>query len=178
MLAGTHAHTSIGMSTIKKRRQALPVSCHPGDYVPFYFCPRSIMLYLMYRGNHPDLTYHNGQESIVHLEADLHAVVAWADAHKRRWAFRLSNAGKNYADFRYGLDRLDEIDWKAVEATDFRDPAIKDGKQAEFLLHGSFPWHLVARIGVISPVIQNRVLTALGNAKHRPDISIERQWYC
>jgi ssDNA thymidine ADP-ribosyltransferase, DarT len=33
------------MSTIKQRRLALPVTCHAndhvGDYVPFYFCPRS-----------------------------------------------------------------------------------------------------------------------------------------
>src|SRR5437870_1747881 len=48
----------IGMSTIKHRRlNELRVKCHPedyvGEYVPFFFCPRSIMLYLIYRANHP-----------------------------------------------------------------------------------------------------------------------------
>jgi hypothetical protein len=43
--------TVIGFDTIKKRRlEELPVSCHPGTfvghYVPFYFCPRSPMLYV------------------------------------------------------------------------------------------------------------------------------------
>jgi hypothetical protein len=55
----------IGMSTIKRRRLALPVACHPGDhvgdYVPFYFCPRSIMLFVVHRANHRDLAYRGGQ---------------------------------------------------------------------------------------------------------------------
>jgi hypothetical protein len=42
---------AVGMSKIKQRRLALPVTCHAGDfigeYVPFYFCPRSVMLYLL-----------------------------------------------------------------------------------------------------------------------------------
>ena len=58
------AGTTIGMGTIKQRRLTLPVDCHPGDcvgdHVPFYFCSRSIMLYLLYRANHPELTYHGG----------------------------------------------------------------------------------------------------------------------
>ena len=72
--------TVVGMSEIKRRRlEELEVECHPGtkvgEYVPFYFCPRSIMLFLLYRGNHPDLTYRGGQSPIVHLEADLRAGV-------------------------------------------------------------------------------------------------------
>jgi hypothetical protein len=43
--------------------------------VPFYFCPRSLMLFVIYRQNHPDLAYRDGQEPIVHQEADLHEVV-------------------------------------------------------------------------------------------------------
>jgi hypothetical protein len=65
---------SIGMSNIKQRRLSLP-TCHPGvnvgDCVPFYFCPRSIMLYVIHCANHPDLTYRGGQGPIVHLEIDL-----------------------------------------------------------------------------------------------------------
>ena len=58
--------TTIGMSSIKQRRLAeLALSSYPelkvGDCVPFYFCPRSVMLYLIYQGNHPDLTYRGGR---------------------------------------------------------------------------------------------------------------------
>ena len=76
---------SIGMGSIKQRRLSLPVTCHPGDYVgdyvPFYFGPRSIMLYVIRCANHPELAYRGGQEPIVHLEADLPAVVQWAGAN-------------------------------------------------------------------------------------------------
>ena len=68
------APTRIGMSEVVARRKNLPVPCHPntcvGDYVPFYFCPRSVMLYVIWRGNHPSLTYAAGQVPIVHLEAE------------------------------------------------------------------------------------------------------------
>ena len=73
---------------------------HVGDYVPFYFCSRSVMLYLLHMGNHPGLTYKEGQGSMIHLEADMTAVVAWANQNKRRWAFSLSNAGARYTKFR------------------------------------------------------------------------------
>jgi hypothetical protein len=69
------------------------------------------MLYLIYEGNHPELAYRGGQEPIVHFEADLHTVVAWADAQPRRWAFTLSNAGARYFEDRSDLGQLGEIDW-------------------------------------------------------------------
>lgn len=172
---------SIGMSTIKERRLRLPVKCHPGDcvgdYVPFYFCPRSVMLFVIYCDNHPELTYHSGQEPIVHLEADLHEVLDWAESEGRRWAFSLSNAGAYYTEFRNQRDQLDEIDWAAVVATDFRDPYVKDGKQAEFLMHEFFPWHLVRRIGVYSEPIYGRVLRTLAVSPHRPAVEIIPAWY-
>jgi hypothetical protein len=61
MIAGGAPHAGIGMSPIKQRRLGLPVTGHAndhvGDYVPFYFCPRSIMLFVIHCANHPDLTY-------------------------------------------------------------------------------------------------------------------------
>ncbi|WP_337175414.1 DUF4433 domain-containing protein [Paludisphaera sp.] len=72
----------IGMAKIKKRRlEQQVVHCHPGtkvgQYVPFYFCPRSVMLYLLHCGNHPEITYREGQRPILHLEADFHKFVNW-----------------------------------------------------------------------------------------------------
>jgi hypothetical protein len=89
--------TTIGMSGIKQRRLTLPIPSYPGlhvgECVPFYFCPRSIMLFLIYCANHDELSYRGGQTPIVHLEVDLNRAVQWADANRRRWSFTLSNAG-------------------------------------------------------------------------------------
>jgi len=171
----------IGMNTIKARRLTLPVSCRQGtrvgQYVPFYFCSRSIMLYVIHCANHPELAYRGGQGPIVHLEADLLKAVKWADDNAKAWAFSLSNAGANYAQFRDQLDQLDEIDWAAVAAADFRPPDVKEGKQAEFLVHGSFPWGLVERIGVMSSAIGQLAAQATTGAQHRPTIEIKRDWY-
>ena len=70
----------VGMSQIQRRRvEEIEVTCHPGtkvgQYAPFYFCPRSIMLYILHMGNHPDLDDQEGQGSMVHLQADLNATV-------------------------------------------------------------------------------------------------------
>lgn len=172
----------VGMTAIKRRRlEELDVSCHPGtkvgEYVPFYFCPRSIMLYIFHRRNHPELKYRDGQAPIVHLQADLHDVVEAADRLGTRWAFSTANAGTRYSAFFASLRRLDKVDWAAVKSTDFRESQVKDGKQAEFLVHGSFPWSLVEKVGVANAKVLAQVQAALARSKHQPPTSIEAGWY-
>ncbi len=60
MLARGGPPRAIGMSGIKRRRvEELEVDRQPGtkvgDYVPFYFCPRSVMLFVIHCANHPEL---------------------------------------------------------------------------------------------------------------------------
>ena len=171
--------TSIGMTEIKRRRRRNPVSSHPGlsvgDCVPFYFCPRSVMLFVIYKGNHPDLSYRDGQGSIVHLEADLHEVVGWAAKNRRRWAFTLSNAGSSYFDDYADLAKLEKIDWGAVEARDWQ--GRREGKQAEFLVETSLPWGLIRRVGLSSARAHRAVRDSLRMADHRPRVEVRGDWY-
>ena len=171
--------TTIGMNNIKQRRLTLPLDSRPGlhvgDCVPFYFCPRSIMLYLLWCGNHPELEYRGGQQPIIHLESDLQTVVSWANENGQRWAFTLSNAGAYYFEDRNDLAYLDEIDWAAVNATNWQGQ--KEGKQAEFLLENNFPWHLIERIGVINANVYTQVMHTLTGAPHIPVVEVKRDWY-
>ncbi|GAK46876.1 conserved protein [Tepidicaulis marinus] len=89
----------------------------------------------------------------------------------------MSNAGAVYTQFRSELAQLDEINWDAVAARDFRPADVKEAKQAEFLVQQSFPWHLVERIGVHSQGIAQRVYAAMNGAGHRPSVEIRREWY-
>jgi hypothetical protein len=173
--------TTIGMNSIKRRRLTeLHLSSRPGllvgDCTPFYFCPRSIMLYVIYRANHPELSYRGGQNPIVHLEADLNSAVAWADRNERRWAFTLSNAGSYYFEDRCDLAQLDEINWSAVQtnrwAGNSGSESVKEGKQAEFLVEQSFPWDLVTRVGVCSQQLHGQVTVAFQAAAYRPPVQI------
>ncbi len=173
---------TVGISEIKKRRlENLSVACHPGtevgQFVPFYFCPRSVMLYILHKGNHPGLTYAEGQRPILHLEADLYEVVAWADGQGRPWAFTDRNAGSGYFQSFRDVSQLDQMSWDHIADCDFRDPAVKEAKQAEFLVYGSFPWTLVRTIGVISEKIAERVREIVSVSDHRPDVQAQRGWY-
>ncbi len=177
--------TTIGMRNIKQRRLRRTLASYPGihvgDCVPFYFCPRSVMLYVIYKGNHPELEYKGGQDPIVHLEADLRQTVDWAIANGARWAFTSSNAGSNYFEDYADLAQLDKINWEAVNATKWSgtgvDSSIEEGKQAEFLVENSFPWNLVSRIGIKSRRLYATVQNALQGSHYRPPVEIKPNWY-
>ena len=114
------------------------------------------------------------------LQADLRAVLEWAEAHGRRWAFSDRNAGAHLANFFKRIEDLEEVNWDAVASTDFRDSFVKEGKQAEFLMHGSLPWELIERIGVVSAGIQAQVVATIGSggsAGKKPLVSVEPGWY-
>ena len=174
--------TAIGMSQIKQRRLTeLTLKDHPdlhvGDCVPFYFCPRSVMLYLISCRNHPDLEYRGGQEPIVHLQADFFASIDWANQTQRRWAFTVSNAGSYFFESYSDLDRLGEINWAAVRSNDWRERSVKENKQAEFLIEKSFSWSLIERIGVCTKRVYQQVLNILPKGGHRPRVELKSDWY-
>jgi hypothetical protein len=182
MLSRGGPQAAIGISEIKKRRlEELDVECHPGtkvaQFVPFYFCPRSVMLYLLHRGNHPGLAYKEGQSPILHLEADLHEVVAWADSQGRNWAFTDRNAGSYYFQAFRDVTQLSELNWDHIANSDFRDQLVKEAKQAEFLVFESFPWTLVRTIGVISERHAERVREIVSISDHQPDVQVQSGWY-
>lgn len=172
--------TVIGMSSIKKRRlEELTLDSHPilhvGECVPFYFCPRSVMLYMIYKHNSPDITYRDGQDDIVHLEIDLHKAIGWAEENDKSWAFTFSNAGSYYFEDSNDLSRLNELDWRVINSNQWS--GAQDKKQSEFLCEHSFPWELVEHIGVCSETVSHQVKGIINNSGHKPEISIKRNWY-
>ena len=173
--------TTIGMPHIKARRRMKYLSSHPdltlGRCVPFYFCARSVMLYLIHMRNHEELSYRGGQDAIVHLQATLLDAVEWAEDNHHRWAFTTSNAAAGYSADYADIESLGEIDWTAVAASNWTRNEIKAAKQAEFLMERSFPWTLVQRIGVRSKRVANRVREIIDSAPHKPMVQVQSQWY-
>ena len=174
------AGTTIGMNNIKNRRlHELTLNSRQGLYVgscvPFYFCPRSVMLYVIHRADLPELSYRGGQGPIVHLETDMHEAVDWAEQNDRRWAFTTSNAGSRFFEDYSSLTDLDKLDWNAIHAKYWSEH--KERKQAEFLIECSFPWRLISRVGVLSQHMRNQVLAAVARHTHHPSVEIIRHWY-
>ncbi len=171
--------TMIGMSHIKQRRLTNSLQSHSGltvgQCVPFYFCPRSIMLYIISQQRHGDISYRGGQAPIIHLQADMNKVVLWAQQNNKRWAFTDSNAGSLYFNDYCSQNDLNHIDWNAVNAHSWVQ--CKEKKQAEFLMEEQFPWSLVEAIGVYSQVQVQQVSVYMNSTTHRPPVSVQRNWY-
>jgi hypothetical protein len=134
------------------------------------------MLYLLHRGNHQELSYHGGQEPILHLEFDFDELSSWADSEGRPWAFTTENAAAYYSQFCSERKDLIRIDWVAVNATDWRAEQIREHKQAEFLVFEQVPWSLVHRIGVHDISIYEHVMRIRGSAS-KPLVEVLPRWY-
>ncbi|MCP4356010.1 MAG: DUF4433 domain-containing protein [Proteobacteria bacterium] len=175
-------YNNVGMNHIKKfRLEEKLVTCNPnttvGQYAAFYLCPRTVMLFIIYKRNNPDMSYMDGQEPILHLQFDMHKVIEWANASNLDWAFSDCNAANALANFYNNTDNLSEINWEAIQSNNFSNPDIKTGKQAEFLVHRHIPWGLVEKIGVINESYKNRVENILEEMLEKPIIEVEREWY-
>jgi hypothetical protein len=180
-------NSAIGIKGIKNRRLNKHLTSHPGltvgFCVPFYFCPRSVMLSKIHKKGY-GVPCKEGQSVIVHLQADFYKTVEWANTNHKRWAFTLSNAGAERFEDRKDITQLCEIDWHAVQATIWSEklgaaPEVKEDKQAEFLLEESFPWNLVERIGVHSNYEGQQVIQILedSDSSHKPLVYVHKDWY-
>ncbi len=172
--------TTIGMNKIKQRRlDEITLDTYPdlfvGQCVPFYFCPRSVMLYMMHMGNSPDITYQGGQDSIIHLEADFMNSINWANSNGKRWVFTSSNAGSKYFEDFNDLTYLNQIDWSVITSNQWSH--ARDKKQAEFLCEHSFDWSLIHRIGVSNQMVYQKVLNIINNSYHKPYVEVKNDWY-
>lgn len=172
--------TTIGISEIKSRRRERRLVSYPdlrvGDCVPFYFCPRSVMLYIIYKRNHENLQYKDGQVNIIHLETTLYKTIEWANENQKRWVFTSENASARYCEDYNDLNKLDKIDWQAVEASSWSK--FRESKQAEFLLETFFPWTLVESIGVCTAEVLQRVQSVLEKFdSQQPHASVRSSWY-
>jgi len=75
------------------------------------------------------------------------------------------------------MSYLHELDGDAIASTDFRDPNVKEGKQAEFLVYGFFPFDLVERIGVHRADVGNNVRSVLAKSGYTPRVEMRDDWY-
>ncbi|MGN1152447.1 MAG: DUF4433 domain-containing protein [Candidatus Gastranaerophilaceae bacterium] len=178
--------TTIGISKIKERRLSKKLSSLPdlsvGQCVPFYFCPRSVMLYVIQCQNNPDLSYKNGQDDIIHLVFDMHTVIDWACKNNYKTCYTTSNAGSNYfQDYSDFSDIHNKVDWKAVDAEKWSgvgiNPEIKENKQAEFLIENKLSIELLESIGVYNLQNYQKVNKIFNNCSFSPRISIQPSWY-
>ena len=174
-------YKAIHHQSVQAQRAATPVPCGPGgvihDYVPFYFAPRSPMLYVNYKGNVQG--YDEGQEPIIYLVSDAQTVASSGAG----FVFTDGHAIVALSDFFDELAHLDKVHWPVMKSKWWNDtdraPARQRQRQAEFLVHQFFPWPLIGGIGVINGQIKSRVEAILAGFPQLPSpiVRVKRAWY-
>jgi len=168
---------NIGHTHIKARRLNRVVPVGPrgtvGDYVPFYFAPKSPMLFAISRGNVAGYTA--GQQPVIYLCSSTEAV----HAAGLGWVFTEGHADMEYTDFFDDFKDLDKIDWNLMRAKYWNaipeNPDRSRRRQAEFLVRDFLPWQLVHQIAVYGNVTAAAVAQIL--AGDPPPVVIQQGWY-
>lgn len=174
MMAQRDPAVIIGYDHIKRRRlEEITVDCcnnrHVGEFVPFYFCPRSPMLYTINRGNTGRPA--GCQRTVVHLVSTLATGLALG----RDWAVSSGNAGAYHTTFDNQLLAVATLDWDAIRALSWA--GRQHQKMAEFLVADFFPFAAVQTIGCQNSEVAQEVSRILAESPHRPTVRVHTGWY-
>jgi hypothetical protein len=169
----------IAHNNIKQRRanRIVPI-CQKGvlsDYVPLYFAPRSPMLGAIHVGKVQG--YAGGQSRVVHLVSSVETVIQ----NQLPFTFTNGHAEMQPTRFYEDIKDLDKIDWALMRSKMWNDTKT-DGnrlwrRNAEFLVHNSFPFSLFIGIGVMSQEIADQVAEILAANSIQLAVKVRQNWY-
>ena len=191
LLAKGEAHESIAHASIQSRRATKRVTIAPGgvihDYVPFYFAPRSPMLYSIQNGKVDGCSWR--QQDIVHIESTVERVVAC----EGKFVVYPLNAALDYsADCFNNIEGVNQVDWSIFLEEPLLDGYSKyfhsrpnptnhfmrmEKRQAELLVYGSVPLSAITRIGVMSDVKRIEVAHILSQHGVELSAEVKSNWY-
>jgi hypothetical protein len=141
---------SIGYPTLISYRRNREVPVGPrgtlADYVPFYFWPKSPMLYVIDKGNDPEVI-RTPQDDIIYLVSSFEAL----QQNGCRFVYTDRHAKLEYAVFRNNPDQVDLLNWPLLKTDDWgrqHGAERMELKQAECLVHGHVPVEAVLGIAV------------------------------
>ena len=135
-----------------------------GDYVPFYFTPRSIMLFNIITGYYAPLVPQLSREQIIVIRSEIAAL-----SQSKCFFFTDGQANSVYSKHYADLKDLDKIDWESIQQSNFQKSDLDTDRprryQAEFLVHSHVPLELIECILVYNEKTQlvvNKELQAAG----------------
>jgi hypothetical protein len=183
-------YENIAYQGAQGKRATKMVARPPGgfihDYVPFYFAPRSPMLFTINKGNVPDCDYR--QPDIVHFATTVEAVIE----SELAYVFYDYNATLNFATCYSDVKDLDKIDWDLFREiprldgycqfwkSDMNKPRYSrrmETRQAEFLIHKSVPLTLMSMIGTYNEAKASEVREILDEADIDLPVEAKPSWY-
>lgn len=165
---------NIAYSHIKARRLQHSVKVAAGgtlgQYVPFNFCPRSVMLYVIHKG-HDD--FRGGQDRVLHLISDIDSI----RSTNSQCFFTDIHADLHFAEQIDDFSRLSELDIKKIATSKYWHE-FGEQKQAEFLAFESVKWEAITTIGVKTQEVADEVSAILQQSQlHSPTVLVKPEWY-
>lgn len=183
-------YSNIAYQSVQAMRAIRQVNVGPGgvvhDYVPFYFAPRSPMLFTINKGNVPGCPWR--QNDIVHIETSVEAVVGAGLGY----VFFDRNASLQYSVAYGDVGELGKIAWELLLENPTLDGYCQywqsvsghprysermEYRQAEFLVHQWFPLTYVTRIGVATQVALDGVQQLLRQFGLQMRVELKPEWY-
>jgi hypothetical protein len=165
------------IKTIRKSMQVplAPYDC-VADYVPFYFAPRSPMLYKLHKGGVPNYT--GGQDPLVYLVSSAEAVAASGAC----FVFSDGNCAATVTCFSSDLTQIDSVvDWEVMRsqmwANTADDPDRRRRRMAEFLVHHRVPIQCLSAIVVRRDRMKEQVEGLLASSGVDLPVVAEPTWY-
>lgn len=146
------------------------------DYVPFYFAPRSPMLFTLAKGGVPGYT--DGQDPLIYLVSSVVSVASVGLA----CLFSDGNCASTVTRFFADLALLDSVvDWEVMYARMWANtPADTDRRRrrmAEFLVHGRVPIACVSGIVVRRETMREQVERTLAASRALVPVWVRPWWY-
>lgn len=172
--------TDVGDRDVKASQRARAVPIPPGgvvaDYVPFYFAPRSPMMFAIDRGNVP--SYSGGCADLVYLVTTADRL--WAGAESVLFTDR--NAVLAFAEFTDEIDMLDDlVDWPLMPARYWantpEDPERRERRMAECLVHRHVPWVAIDEVAAQSQRCAEDARAALASLGDATPVRVRPSWY-
>jgi hypothetical protein len=165
-----------------RRRRVIPVppGGQVGEYVPFYFAPRSPMMYRIACDHRDGVAgrYPGGDRPLVYLAATVGAIVDAGLA----WVATDGNAATATTEFCAELTRLDQVvDWPLMWAERWHntpdDPDRQRRRMAEFLVHRRVPLSLFHQVGTYSDPYAGGVREILAGNTLEDRVFVRPGWY-
>jgi hypothetical protein len=175
---------NVGDPDIKesRRRRAIPAGPggQVGDYVPFYFAPRSPMMYRVACDHRDSIAgrYQGGDRPLVYLATTVGAAIDAGLA----WVATDGNAATATTEFSADLERLDSlVDWPLMTAERWHnmpaDPDRQRRRMAEFLIYDHVPLSVIRRVGTYSEPYADKVRADLAGHTLADGILVRPGWY-
>ncbi|MCF2490814.1 DUF4433 domain-containing protein [Dyadobacter sp. CY347] len=134
-----------------------------GDYVPFYFTPRSIMLYNIITGYKAPVVPQLSPEDMIVIRAEIEEL-----SRNRHFFFTDGQANTALSKHYNNLRDLDKIDWESIQQSNFQksdeDTDRPRRYQAEFLVHSHVPLESIESFLVYNEKVATIVNTNLNLA--------------